>query len=321
IHVGLHLTEQRQRYDRVRDDFVEQSLSSTYAALEQQWTDRLRTESSLRVDHYRFDVTDLLGPNSGRGSDTLLSPKFNLIYAPVNGVETFFSAGRGFHSNDARGATITQDPVSGDVVNKVDALSAARSLELGMRTALLPKTQLALTAFSMRLASELIYVGDAGTTEASDGSQREGVEINAIYTPNSWLLFDAAATWTNARLRGVDNNRIPNAVRDTASLGMIINDLHGWSGGVRLRYLGKAPLIESGDVFSDSTVLMNGQVTYAFTPSVSLSVELLNLLDSDDRDITYYYESQLPGEVAAVEDIHFHPVEPRSLRVSLTAAF
>ncbi|MDO8910128.1 MAG: TonB-dependent receptor [Pseudohongiella sp.] len=321
IHVGLHLTEQRQRYDSVRDDYVQQSLSSTYAALEQQWTDRIRTESSLRVDHYRFDVTDLLGQNSGKGNDTLLSPKFNLIYAPVDGVETFVSAGRGFHSNDARGATIVQDPASGDPADTVDPLARARSFEVGMRTSLLPKTQLAVSAFSMRLSSELIYVGDAGATEASDASQREGVEINSLYTPTNWLLFDAAATWTKARLRGVDENRIPNAVRDTASLGMIINDLDGWSGGIRARYLGKAPLIESGEVFSDSTVLLNGQVTYAFTPSVSLSVELLNMLDSKDRDITYFYESQLQGEVAPVEDIHFHPVEPRSLRVSLTARF
>jgi len=48
---------------------------------------------------------------------------------------------------------------------------------------------------------------------------------------------------------------------------------------------------------------------------------LMNVLDSDDRDITYFYESQLPGEAAPVEDIHFHPVEPRSVRVSLQARF
>jgi outer membrane receptor protein involved in Fe transport len=130
IHVGLHLTEQRQRYNSVRDDFVQQSLSSRYAALEQQWTDGVRTESSLRVDHYRFDVTDLLGPNRGKGHETQLSPKFNLVYAPVDGIETFFSAGRGFHSNDARGATIKQDPVSGDA-GTTEASAGRRSCTSG----------------------------------------------------------------------------------------------------------------------------------------------------------------------------------------------
>ena len=322
IHVGLHLSEQRARYDSVRDDFVQQSLSSSYAALEQQWSERVRSEVSLRADHYRLDVTDLLGPNSGRGSDTLLSPKLNLVYTPLDGVETFFSIGRGFHSNDARGATIVQDPASGESAELVDPLASARSIEIGMRTALIPKTQLAITAFTMRLDSELVYVGDAGNTEASDGSQREGIEINALYTPTSWLLFDADASWTKARLRGVGtDNRIPNSVKNTASMGVIVDDNNGWSGGLRVRYLGKAPLIETGEVFSQSTLLMNAQMAYTVTPNVSLALEVLNLLDSDDRDITYFYESQLPGEAAPVEDIHFHPVEPRSVRVSLTARF
>ena len=322
IHVGLHLTEQRSRYDSVRDDRVEQSLSSTYLALEHQWHDRLRTDISVRADHYRFDVSDLLGPNSGSGSETLLSPKFNLVYTPFNGMETFFSVGRGFHSNDARGATIVQDPVTGEAVDPVDALARAESFEVGMRTALIPKTQLAISAFTMKLDSELIYVGDAGTTEASDGSRREGVEINALYSPTSWLLFDADASWTHARLRGAStDNYIPNAVKNTASVGVIVDDNNGWSGGLRVRYLGKAPLIESADVYSKSTLLMNAQMSYAITPSVSVALEVMNLLDSDDYDITYYYESRLAGEVAPVEDIHFHPVEPRSLRISVTARF
>ncbi|MDP2285014.1 MAG: TonB-dependent receptor [Pseudohongiella sp.] len=322
IHVGLHLTQARQRYDSVRNDYVEQSLSSTYMSVEQQWSERIRTESSLRADHYRFEVSDLLGANSGRGKDTMLSPKFNLVYSPTNGVETFFSAGRGFHSNDARGATIQVDPATGLTADRVDPLADARSVELGLRTSLIPKTQLAVTAFTMRLSSELVYVGDAGSTEASDASQREGLEINAIYTPLTWLLFDADASITNARIRGVGaDNRIPNAVRNTASLGMIMDDLNGWSGGLRLRYLGKAPLIEDGSTFSQSTFLMNAELGYAITPNVSVSLTLLNVLDSDDRDITYFYESQLAGEPAPVEDIHFHPVEPRSLRFSLNARF
>lgn len=322
IHVGLHLTQTRQRYDSVRNDDVEQSLSSTYLAVEQQWSERIRTESSLRVDHYRFEVSDLLGQNSGRGNDSLLSPKFNLVYAPAAGVETFFSAGRGFHSNDARGATIQVDPVTGLATDRVDPMADARSVELGLRTSVIPKTQLAVTAFSMRLSSELVYVGDAGSTEASDASQREGFEINAIYTPLSWLLFDADAAVTNARIRGVGaKNRIPNAVRNTASLGMIIDDLNNWSGGLRVRYLGSAPLIEDASVFSQSTMLMNAELSYAFTPTLSVTLSLLNLLDSDDRDITYFYESQLATESAPVEDIHFHPVEPRSVRVSVNARF
>jgi hypothetical protein len=49
---------------------------------------------------------------------------------------------------------------------------------------------------------------------------------------------------------------------------------------------------------------------------------VLNLLDSRDNDITYFYASRLPGEPAeGVDDIHFHPLEPRQLRVTVRYAF
>ncbi len=48
-------------------------------------------------------------------------------------------------------------------------------------------------------------------------------------------------------------------------------------------------------------------------------MSLLNVLDSDDNDISYYYESQLAGEGAPVTDVHLHPVEPRTVRLGLRA--
>lgn len=322
IDVGLYLTEQRAIYDTVRADNVEQTLNSLYASVQHQWTDRFRSVTSLRADHYSFDVAAGIAANSGSGDDTLISPKLNLIYSPMPKLETFLSAGQGFHSNDARGTVISIDPVSGDPIDSVDPLATARSYEAGFRTSLIPKTQIAVTAFNMRLSSELIYVGDAGNTEAVAPSERTGIEISGLYSPTRWLLFDADVSHTKARLRGVGaDNYIGNAPERTASLGMIIDDLNNWSGGIRLRYLGEAPLSEARRPRSEATFLMNAQTTYQLSPSLSVSLELLNVLDSDDRDITYFYESQLPGEAAPVEDIHFHPVEPRSVRVSLQARF
>ncbi len=322
IDVGLYLTEQREIHDTVRADNVEQSLNSLYASVQHQWTDRFRSVASVRADHYEFDVAASIAVNSGAGSDTLFSPKLNLIYSPMDGLETFLSAGQGFHSNDARGTVISVDPATGEPAETVDPLATARSYEAGLRTSLIPKTQIALTAFTMRLSSELIYVGDAGNTEANDPSERHGIELNGLYSPTEWLLFDADISYTDAHLRGVGaDDQIGNAVERTASLGMIVDDLNNWSGGIRLRYLGEAPLTEARLPRSESTFLVNAQTSYRFSPNLSVSVELLNVMDSDDRDITYFYESQLAGEAAPVEDIHFHPVEPRSVRVSIQARF
>ncbi len=322
IDVGLYKTQQRVRHMTTREDNVQQSLSSAYASLEQQWSDNVRSVAALRADHYRFDVDAGLPVNGGRDSETLLSPKLNLIYSSSAATEYFFSAGQGFHSNDARGTTIRIDPVSGDAVDAVDPLSKARSVEVGMRTSLVPGTQVAVSIFSMQLDSELIYVGDAGTTEALGKSKRRGIELGAIYAPAPWLLIDTDLTLTKARLVGAGAaDRIPNSVDRTASLGLIVNDLGKWSGGLRVRYLGEAPLIEDNSVTSEATVLVNAQATYALRQDWSVTLEVLDLFDSQDNDITYFYESQLAGEAVPQEDLHFHPVEPRSVRVTLQARF
>lgn len=322
IDVGLHKTQRRVRHATTREDEVGQQLTSAYASVEQQWSEQWRSVAALRVDHYDYDVDAGLAVNAGKGNDDLFSPKFSLIYAPTQSTELFLSGGQGFHSNDARGTTIAIDPVSGDPADPVDPLAKARSVELGLRTSALDNMQLAVSLFSLKLDSELLYVGDAGTTEALGESKRRGIEVCAIYAPHPWLLLDADLTLTRARLLGVGaDDRIPNSVDRTASLGLIVNNLENFSGGLRVRYLGAAPLIEDNSMRSESTLLLNAQAQYQFNPAWSLSVEVLNLLDSDDHDITYFYESQLLGEAAPVEDLHFHPAEPRSVRVTLQARF
>lgn len=322
IDVGLYKTQQRVRHATTRTDTVQQSLSSAYAEIEQSWNDSFRSVAALRADHYRYDVDADFALNSGTGSDTLLSPKFSLVYSQSTRTEYFLSAGQGFHSNDARGTTITIDPVTGDPADPVDPLAKARSIELGMRTSVIANTQIAISMFSMKLDSELLYVGDAGATEALGASKRRGIELGVLYAPTRWLLVDTDVTLTKARLLGVGaDNHIPNSVARTASLGLIVNDLNNWSGGLRLRYLGEAPLLEDNSVTSDSTFLMNAQASYQFNPNWSLGLEIMNLLDSRDNDITYFYESQLAEEALPEADIHFHPSEPRSVRLTLQARF
>jgi hypothetical protein len=88
-----------------------------------------------------------------------------------------------------------------------------------------------------------------------------------------------------------------------------------------LRYLGSAPLIEDNSVRSEPTTLLNVEAGYELTSMLSVTLSLLNALDSDDNDISYYYDSQLANEGAPVTDVHLHPVEPRTLRVGLRARF
>ena len=49
---------------------------------------------------------------------------------------------------------------------------------------------------------------------------------------------------------------------------------------------------------------------------VKTAFHILNLFDSNDHDIEYFYASRLPGEPAdGIEDVHFHVFEPRQVRL------
>jgi len=67
--------------------------------------------------------------------------------------------------------------------------------------------------------------------------------------------------------------------------------------------------------------LVNVEAGLYLTANLDVSLSVLNLFDDDGTDISYFYESRLPGEATPVEDIHFHPVEPRTLRATATWRF
>ncbi|HEY0685707.1 MAG TPA: TonB-dependent receptor [Steroidobacter sp.] len=322
--VGLYRTVARERIDTTREDAVRQTSYGVYGSLDTRWSDHVRTTVGLRADRFEFDVDASLPQNSGDESDSIASPKFSLVLGPWSKTEFFFNAGKGFHSNDARGTTIQVDPTDGVTpAERVDALVGATGLDVGVRTALVPNTQFSVSLWSLKLDSELLFVGDAGTTEASRASERRGIEAAVIWNPLSWFIVDADLAWSHARFGDYDpaGDRIPGAVENVASLGLAIDHPRGWFGGARFRHFGSAPLIEDNRVRSSSTTLVNLEAGYRFWQRYKISAAVYNVFDSEDNDITYFYESQLANETEPVEDIHFHPVEPRTVRVTLSASF
>ena len=137
------------------------------------------------------------------------------------------------------------------------------------------------------------------------------------------LLTLPMLAWSQSRFD--DNHpagdRIPGAVGRVASIGLAIDHPTGWFGGARFRHFGAAPLIEDGRVESQPTTLVNLELGYQLNERLKLSAAVFNAFDRRDSDITYLYESQLQDEAAPIEDIHFHPVEPRTVRVTFTGSF
>jgi outer membrane receptor protein involved in Fe transport len=277
----------------------------------------------VRADRYDFDVTSDLAANSGTAGDSLLSPKVSLIYSLNEAAELYVSAGRGFHSNDARGTTITIDPASGDAAAAVDALVPARSAELGVRAFLADRLNVSAALWRVELDSELLFIGDAGNTEASRPSMRRGIEVPLYYRLTERMTLDLEVSVGEARFTDEDaaGDEIPGSIDRVLAAGFSFEQPQGLYGSARLRYFGDRPLIEDGSVRSDHSMVVNLGLGYR-RGAVDFRVDVLNALDSEDDDITYFYASRLPGEPAeGVDDLHFHPIEPRTMRAHASWRF
>lgn len=317
--LGLYRTGARAREGVVRQDDAQLLALDAFVAADWMPLDRLRATLGLRVDHQRFDADAGIAANSGRGQDTQLSPKLSLAWRLSDRMESYFNYGRGMHSNDVRGAVIRVDPASGNSAERTPLLVASDGAEIGLRFEAGERFNATAAVFHLALDSELLFVGDAGATEVNPGSERTGFEAVMFWQPTTWLAVNAAYTRTHARFDAVPSNedRIPGAIEDTFALGLNSTWRNGLNASLRLRYLGEAPLTEDNDVRAPASTLVNAGVSYR-RARFEVRLEAFNLLDSEDDDISYFYASRLPGEPAAgVEDVHFHPLEPRSLRASI----
>lgn len=320
--VGLYHSVGGVPANAVREDRVDEYSGALLAEAEWKPAETLRVIAGLRGDMIGYRVRSDLAANSGKGSDGFLAPKVALAWKPAPKIELYANYGESFHSNDVRGATISVDPASGDPADRVPVFSRARGAELGARVETGTLTA-SLVGYWLKLGSELIFVGDAGTTEPSNASRRYGVEASLFWKPAKWLTLDGTAAVTNARFRRATPGfeRIPGAVSNVISGGMHADLGHGFGTSARLRHFGPAPLIEDGSVRSEPTTLVN-LGGYWTRGRVHVAIDLLNAFDAKDPDISYFYASRLPGEPAdGVEDRHVHPVEPRQVRATIKLAF
>lgn len=320
--VGLYESINGRRSGIVREDSVDEYSGGLFAEAQLSLTDRLRVIGGLRGDLYGYDVRSNLAANSGDGWDGMVAPKVSLAWRAADKVELYANYGESFHSNDVRGATISVDPASGEPAERVGVLVRARGAELGAKVET-GNLSASLVGYWLTLGSELVFVGDAGATEPNDASRRYGAEASLFWSPTQWLVLDASGALTHARFRGVETgqDRIPNSVSEVLSAGATAKLPAGITATLRLRHFGAAPLVEDNSARSKPTTLVNFG-GYWETGIGRLGIDVLNLFDSKDADITYFYASRLQGEPGeGVEDYHLHPVEPRQVRVSWRYSF
>jgi hypothetical protein len=318
--VALNRTWRRQQIRTVRNDEVLEATAGVYLQARSTWRAWLHSVLGVRGDGFYFDVASSIPENSGDATDARLSPKATLVFGPWAKTEIYLNGGLGFHSNDARGTTIRVDPTTGEPASRVDPLVTSRGAEIGIRVNPLAGLRSTVSFWLLDLDSELLFLGDAGTTEPTDRSRRWGVEWANFWKPLPWLALDADLALSEARLVDAPEgeNHIPGALEQVLAAGLTLEHPKGFLGALRLRYLGEYPLIEDNSVRAKATTLVNASLGYGYR-RLRLMLSVLNLLDSDENDIQYFYTSRLEGEATGgVDDVHLHPVEPRQLRGSIT---
>ncbi len=337
--VALFSTQAQNRLSTTRDDKVREGSLGVYAENATQWMSWFRSVAGIRADYYRFDVNSSLAVNAGKVGDHVFSPKLNLVFGPWTKTEYFVNFGRGFHSNDARGTTIRVDPKTGLPADPVTPLVKSEGAEIGVRTEIIPNLQSSLAFWELKLDSELLFTGDAGTTEPSRASRRSGIEWTNHYVLPAGLLVDLQLAWSRARFTQSDpaGDNIPGSIQRVASLGITWNPGEKWFIAVQQRYFGPRPLIENDSVRSRSTNLTNLRMGYRVDKTWQVRLDIFNLFNRKASDVDYFYASCIrsdtvganataacqgpAGTRTGVNDVHFHPVESIGGRVSVTASF
>jgi len=351
IHNALFQSENRVRVDKT-DSSTGNTLPATtqadhftdtqpgfYVENKIQWAERLRTVIAMRGDVAYFDVNSLVtAANTGTAIKVLPSPKASLIFGPWAETEFYVQGGFSFHSNDARGATQTVEPVSADnpypntPVSRIPALIPTKGGEVGVRTTTFRHLQSTVSVWYLHSASELQQDGDTGTTVASrQPSNRYGIEFANYYTPLKHLAFDFDLANSKALFTTIDEDdaapdslggkRVPEAVGLVISSGVTVHGYKGFAASLRLRYFGPRDLTSEGEYRSQATALLNGEIGYRFNHRWRMAAELLNLPNRHDHDIDYAYTSQItPTATPAFTDV-FHPVEPFQVRFGLVRTF
>ena len=330
------------------------------------WTSNFRSVLGFRADYQHGTDIDYLaglheqsGPgytgysNSGTVRQVLPQPKGSLIYTPLDTLELYLSAGRGFHSADIRG--VNQDTSVDLGLPHTPLLAKQEGQEIGVRTTPRPNLALTFAYYNLWQQSETIIDPDVGQDTAGPPSRRYGYEINVTYQINRYLELYGSYSGDHTHFtRPFDDGTghlgeyITDAPLATGALALYLTNLGPWSGGLSYRYLGNYPLSSGPCVNSavqhdfpgsatcahSPTAAALGQVDgkgfgewnldarYAFSQGWSASVGIYNLFNTHADAAEFWYVDRLPGEPAAgVADVHQHPLEPLMARFTIAKRF
>jgi outer membrane receptor protein involved in Fe transport len=293
------------------------------------WLPWFRTVVGLREEFYSGNDHSLITGFKGATSQTMPQPKGSLIFGPWQKTELYLSAGQGFHSNDLRGV-LENLPLAGvaNVNANTPLLTKITSEEVGVRSDIIPRTNLTVALFREHFDSFLTYDQDLGDDDAGPPAQLLGAEVSAQVRPYDWLELSGDFNFTHSRYTtnnparyGFSGLYIPNAPSYIGSFGVVIDNLGPWFGGAELRWLGPYPLLADNSLRSPGYKEVNLVTGYKINERMKLQLGIYNLFNTTAAASQYAYEYQVSPTAAPRTGMTYHPLEPLSARLTFTALF
>ncbi len=276
---------------------------------------KFKIAPALRLDYFKFLYNDKLQTayQSLTETKTIISPKLNFYWDVKDNYQVFLKSGIGFHSNDTR-VVVAQ--------NGKDILPRAYGIDLGDIWKPIPKLVVNTTLWYLFLEQEFVYVGDAGIVEPSGKTERYGLDFGFRYQLNDWLYMDSDLTLTHARSTEEPDGQdyIPLAPDFTMAGGFSVDNLNGFSGGLRYRYIDDRPANEDNSIVAEGYFVADFNANYSFN-NLTLGVVIENLFDVAWNETQFATESRLQNELEPVEEIHFTPGTPFFLKGTIAYKF
>ena len=278
--------------------------------------DKFVIAPALRLDYFKFMYNDdlITQYKTQAETKTILSPKLNVFFNQNKNLQWFLKSGIGFHTNDSR--VVVQQ-------NGKEILPKAYGSDFGLVWKPTSKMVLNTALWYLFLEQEFVYVGDAGIVEPSGKSERLGIDLGVRYQFTDWLYFDTDATFTHAKSieepSGADY--IPLAPDFTLTGGLAINDLNGFSAGLRYRYIDDRPANEDNSIVAEGYLITDLNINYKLNNNVTLGLAIENLFDVEWNETQFATESRLQSEPNPVEEIHFTPGTPFFIKGIVSYSF
>ena len=341
IQNGLYESENKTRFDKLKENRIRELNISPYYENQIKWSEKLKTVLGVRGEFFNFLVEDRIGllrydeyrdtnilslssyaenPKFKINENAnLINPKGSIVLGPYLKTELFFNAGYGFHSNDARGLFRAD--------SKVTPLSRTKGKEVGIHNHYFRNLSTNLVFWTLDLESELIFLGDTGSTEPTRGSTRKGIEFNTILTitQNLSLVVDLSTSKAKFTQYESSGDIVPLSARNIFYSALMYST-DKWSSSINYKYFGSRPLTEDDSIQSSRATIVNGMVSTVLYNNWVLRAEIFNLLNSRIDRIQYYYPTRLRNEPVGPEEGGYNdrivsPFPGRNFRISVTYNF